>query len=86
MEYYYGQSKTTEAVVYILPSLEEIIFAKNLHVRTGFTSLSFSENENKFLFSVQGDIRIYNLESEGSYNYIATDADEHGARFVYPDY
>ncbi len=79
----YGSSDACNwAKVYKLPSLEEIILESNLNYSTGFNTLSFSEKENKFLYSLNGDIKIYDLNTKRSYNFMATNADEHGARFV----
>ncbi len=78
----YGDSECNWAKVYKLPSLEEIILESDLNYSIGFNSLSFSEKENKFIYSLNGDIKIYNMNTKRSYNFIASDADEHGARFV----
>ena len=47
-----------------------------------FNTLSFSEESNIYLYSLNGDIKVYNPNTGKSYNFIATEANEFAARFV----
>lgn len=48
----------------------------------GFNALSYSEKSNKYLYSINGNIKIYEVSSGKSYDFIATDDEEHSARFI----
>ncbi|MCF6269631.1 MAG: hypothetical protein L3J41_07965 [Melioribacteraceae bacterium] len=47
-----------------------------------FNTLSYSEKSNKYLYSLNGDIKVYDVNSGKSYNFIATNDNEYAARFV----
>ena len=47
-----------------------------------FKVLSYSEKSNKYLYSINGDIKVYNATTGISSNIISTDYYEHSARFV----
>jgi len=49
---------------------------------SNFNTLSYSEKSNKYLYSLNGDIKIYDLNTNKSYDFIVTDANEYAARFV----
>ena len=51
-------------------------------IRIGFNTLSYSDKSNKYLYSLNGDVKVYDLNTGKSYNFIATEANEFAARFV----
>lgn len=94
-KYFYGilgdqDSPNYSAVAIDLNTKEKIIIKENLNIKDiydinlkiGFNTLSYSEDEGILLYSLMGDIKVYNFNTKRSYNFIVTDSDERAARFI----
>ena len=86
---YYGNLSNTLSdrpypvvVIDITSGAKTIIDESNSYY--GFNTLSYSLKSNKYLYSLDGDIKVFDVATKKNYNFIATDAEEHSARFVAP--